>query len=293
MKEKLKKYTELIEGDILRYFSNNKDKNKSLYEAMEYSISAGGKRIRPVLMLMSYEVFSDDIKKALPYAAAMEMIHTYSLIHDDLPSLDNDDYRRGKLTNHKVFGEARAILAGDALLNKAYEIVFEDINEKPISERKNLAGKILSNVAGTEGMIGGQIVDIESEGKPVNRDTLDYIHKNKTGALIKGSMEIGAILGGATEEQLKDFSLLGDKIGLAFQIKDDLLDIEGDKEKLGKTVGRDQELNKATYPSIYGIDKAKSKLEELRIDTSEILNKYLPKSKLLIELSDYLITRDH
>lgn len=227
-----------------------------IYRAMRYSVTNGGKRLRPILTLAACEAVGGDPEKALPTACALELIHAFSLVHDDLPALDNDDFRRGKPTSHKVFGEAMAILAGDALLTFA----FETISGRTTGVPADVLLKVINRVAtatGTEGMIVGQVVDIESEGKQIGLDTLRFIHSHKTGALMEASVVCGGMIGGASEAQLDALSAYGNKIGLAFQIADDVLDVAGDSEKLGKTVGSDLRKEKATYPSIFGLEKSR------------------------------------
>lgn len=224
-----------------------------IYRAMRYSVTNGGKRLRPILTLAACEAVGGDPEKALPTACALELIHAFSLVHDDLPALDNDDFRRGKPTSHKVFGEAMAILAGDALLTFA----FETISGRTTGVPDDVLLKVINRLAaatGTGGMIIGQVVDIESEGKQIDLDTLRFIHSHKTGALIEASVVCGGMIGGASEAQLDALSAYGKKIGIAFQIADDILDVAGDSDKLGKTVGSDLRKDKATYPSIFGLD---------------------------------------
>ncbi len=226
-----------------------------IYEAMSYSVFAGGKRIRPMLLLGATEAVSGNIEKALPFAIAVELIHTYSLIHDDLPSMDNDDLRRGKPTNHKVFGEALATLAGDGLLNLAYEIMAKACASNLTFENAWAMAEI-ANAAGVWGMIGGQVVDILSENKNIEKDELIYIHRNKTAALIRASLAAGAIIGGASKAKVLVFKEAGEKLGLTFQIKDDLLDIYGDEKTLGKPINSDKKNNKVTYVSMFGLKNA-------------------------------------
>lgn len=264
-----------------------------IFESMEYSLFAGGKRIRPVLVLAGCEFVGESIEKAMPYACAMEMIHTYSLIHDDLPAMDNDDYRRGKLTNHKVYGDALAILAGDGLLNLAYETMLNAEIEDHLMDRKIRAMAEIAKGAGINGMIGGQVVDILSENKDIDKDTLYFIHHNKTAALIIASIRAGAIIGGATEEELKDLTVFAENIGYGFQITDDVLDIIGDEKKLGKKTGGDAENNKAAYPSLYGLEAAQNKADELFIRGVESIEKYGEKSEFLIRLARCLMKRNY
>lgn len=231
-----------------------------IYRAMRYSVTNGGKRLRPILTLAACEAVGGDPDTAIPTACALELIHAFSLVHDDLPALDNDDFRRGKPTSHRVFGEATAILAGDALLTFA----FETISGRTSGVSTDVLLKVINRLAaatGTEGMIVGQVVDIESEGKQIDLDTLRFIHSHKTGALIEVSVVCGGMIGGASEARLDALSAYGKKIGLAFQIADDILDVAGDSDKLGKTVGSDLRKDKATYPSIFGLDKSRELAE--------------------------------
>lgn len=243
-----------INDEILKYLK--KYAGKEMYEPMEYSLKAGGKRFRPMIMLLMCEALSNDYKDAIPFAVAIECIHTYSLIHDDLPSMDNDDLRRGVPTCHKKFDEATAILAGDGLLNIAFEIMLDKLQNN--FEKKYLkAINCIAISSGTNGMIKGQALDIKAEGKNINEKELFNIYENKTGKLILASMKAGAIIGGASQEQLEIIEDTAYKLGIAFQIQDDILDIEGDQEKIGKPINSDLKNNKSTYVSIYGIEKAK------------------------------------
>ncbi|SQB91502.1 geranylgeranyl pyrophosphate synthase [Clostridium tetanomorphum] len=237
--EKIKKE---IDDYLYEYLKNKGSYNKKIYEAMAYSINVGGKRIRPILMLLTYEMYDKDYKKILPAACALEMIHTYSLIHDDLPAMDNDDLRRGKPTNHKVFGEALAILAGDALLNEAFNILLKNSLSNGKSWVK--AASLIGEASGADGMIGGQVVDILGENKNINIEELYYMHRKKTGELIKVAILSGSVLGEAEEKDLNILQEFGEKLGLAFQIKDDILDVVGNESKLGKTTKKDQYHNK-------------------------------------------------
>jgi geranylgeranyl diphosphate synthase, type II len=246
-------YQQLINNELGNLI---KKKHKTpIYNAMGYSLLAGGKRIRPILLLSACVSCGGNIKSALAFACSLEMIHTYSLIHDDLPAMDNDDYRRGMLTNHKVFGEAISILAGDGLLNLAYELMIEHcINNNNLNDIE--AFKNIATASGVNGMIGGQVMDILSENKTIDRDSLIYIHKNKTGALISAALTAGALLANANNEIVGKYKEAGDLLGFAFQIKDDLLDVTGTREALGKDANSDISNNKSTYVSLLGIDKA-------------------------------------
>ncbi|AKL95303.1 geranyltranstransferase IspA [Clostridium aceticum] len=291
-KSQLNHYIDTVNMELKRYLEGKNDKNKTLMEAMDYSLMAGGKRLRPILALASYEIFNDNLQEVLPYACGIEMIHTYSLIHDDLPAMDNDDYRRGRLTNHKVFGEGIAILAGDGLLNYAFEIMLQDAVKKDPIQPYVESIKVIAEAAGINGMIGGQVVDLESENKKIDAKTMDYIHLNKTAALITAPLKVGAIIGKAKEEDIKNMENIGRILGLAFQIRDDILDIEGEQEKLGKKVGSDENKNKATYPAIYGLEYSKNKVSELTSEANQKMNQYVGRSKFLYELSNYLVHRE-
>ena len=294
LKEYLKEKKELIEKTIDSYLGEFSYPHV-IAEGMRYAVLNGGKRIRPVLILMTLDILGKDETLGLPSGAALEMIHSYSLVHDDLPALDNDDYRRGKLTTHKKFGEAEGILIGDSLLTHAFNVLTEK-NEGVISDKKIVEiVKLTSSYAGINGMIGGQTVDVESEGKKVDMETLKYIHKNKTGKLLRLPIEIGCVIGDASKEIREKLEEYADLIGLAFQIKDDILDVEGDFEKLGKPVGSDAELEKSTYPSLIGMEESKKLLDETLEKAKEIIadNFSEEKGKILIELADFIGKRDN
>lgn len=263
---------------------------ESIYEAMNYSVFAGGKRLRPVLMIAACEAMGENIEEVLPFACALEMIHTYSLIHDDLPAMDNDDYRRGKLTCHKQFNEATAILAGDCLLNYAHEIMLKEAYKK--FERKYVrAAKIISQYSGTQGMIVGQVVDIESENKKIDDKTLMYIHDNKTGGLIKAALMAGAIIAGANEDEISAFEKIGYNIGMAFQIKDDILDVTSTQEVLGKAVFSDDKNNKMTYVSIFGLKAANEDYLTLSEGAVKLISDFGPRADFLKTYAEKLINR--
>lgn len=294
LKEYLKEKKELIEKTIDSYLGEFSYPHV-IAEGMRYAVLNGGKRIRPVLILMTLDILGKDETLGLPSGAALEMIHSYSLVHDDLPALDNDDYRRGKLTTHKKFGEAEGILIGDSLLTHAFNVLTEK-NEGVISYEKIVEiVKLTSSYAGINGMIGGQTVDVESEGKKVDMETLKYIHKNKTGKLLRLPIEIGCVIGDASKEIREKLEEYADLIGLAFQIKDDILDVEGDFEKLGKPVGSDAELEKSTYPSLIGMEESKKLLDETLEKAKKIIadNFSEEKGKILIELADFIGKRDN
>ncbi len=291
LKNYLKTKRELVDSNI-EYHLNKLEYPNVIAEGMRYSVLNGGKRLRPILLLMVLELFDKKIDLGLPIAVAIEMIHSYSLVHDDLPALDNDDYRRGKLTTHKKFGEAEAILIGDALLTHSFSVITDETKGVASDKLVKIIGMV-SRYAGINGMIGGQTVDIESEKKKVSLETLKYIHENKTGKLIKLPVEIGAIISEATEEEYKALENYADGIGLAFQIKDDILDIEGDFEKIGKPIGSDLELEKTTYPSIFGIEKSKEILKEVISGAKRSLNIFPDeKIKVFLELADYIGIRE-
>ena len=253
---------------------------------------AGGKRLRPILVIATYELFKKDIETCMPYAIALEMIHNFSLIHDDLPGIDNDDFRHGKPTNHKQFNEATAILAGDSLLNNAYIVISEELKK---SEKQELPQKIkiLEEFSkAVNQMIIGEFVDTEFEGKQISEKYLEYIHKNKTGALLILAVRMGAMLADASEEELKKLTSYAEKIGLAFQIKDDILSEEGNQEILGKPVGNDKKLGKCTYVSKYGLEKAKEILNGIIKEATEELEIYGEKAQFLIELANYIENRN-
>jgi geranylgeranyl diphosphate synthase, type II len=262
-------------------------------QAMKYSLEAGGKRIRPLLLLATLKAFGKEVELGLPVACAIEMIHTYSLIHDDLPSMDNDDLRRGKPTNHKVFGEAMAILAGDGLLTYSFQVIAEMNHQDVTSEMKIKLISELAKAAGPEGMVAGQVADMQGEGKQLSLDELEYIHQNKTGRMLQYSIIAGAILAGASEQQIGQLSKFAYHLGLAFQIRDDILDIEGSEEKIGKPVGSDIENKKVTYPSLLTLDGAKEKLAYHIEEAKRYLQEAQIADKVLHYICDLIATRDH
>lgn len=259
---------------------------KQLFDAMRYSLLAGGKRIRPVLVLEFCRICGGDWKKALPFAAAIEMVHTYSLIHDDLPCMDNDDYRRGKLTNHKVFGEAQAVLAGDALLTAAFDTIASA--DAPAEVRIQVV-KILAEAAGEKGMVGGQVLDIDGENRKLSEDQVHTIHRLKTGALISAACRMGAAAGEATAEQMQAAKVYAEAVGLAFQIRDDMLDVMGDAAKLGKTTGMDT--NKNTFASLYGIERCKDLIAAENQKALDALSAF-DDTGFLEELTELLASRE-
>ena len=266
---------------------------KTVIEAMNYSVRVGGKRLRPMLMQETYRLFGGEEKVIEPFMAAMEMIHTYSLVHDDLPAMDNDEYRRGQLTTHKKFGEAEAILAGDGLLNFAFETALKafEMSQQPLAVAK--AMQILANKAGIFGMIGGQTADIEAEslGEQVTEEQLLFIHEHKTAALIQASMMIGAVLAGATTEQVARMEEAAYEVGVAFQIQDDILDVTSTLEILGKPIGSDEKNHKTTYVTLKGLEQATKEQKEMSAHAISVLESLEQKNEFLVELIRSLITR--
>jgi geranylgeranyl diphosphate synthase, type II len=264
---------------------------ETIYESMRYSLMAGGKRLRPILCLATCELIGGSTEMAMPTACALEMIHTMSLIHDDLPSMDNDDFRRGKPTNHKVYGEDIAILAGDALLTYAFEIIADKTVNVP-AERILRVITHLGKAVGAAGLVGGQVVDLESEGNPdVTVETLTYIHRHKTGALLETCVVCGAILAGATEAEIQRLSKYAQNIGLAFQIIDDILDITATQEELGKTAGKDIDAQKATYPKFWGIEESQRQAAQLIADAKTALDPFGDRAQSLLAIADYITAR--
>ena len=288
MERELLKYK--IDNWLGEYFNNKGTYNRVLYDSMYYSIKVGGKRIRPILLLLVCSLYKDNYETTLPIACAIEMIHTYSLIHDDLPCMDNDDLRRGKPTNHKVFGESMAVLAGDALLNEAMSIMFNYSMGK--TEKEIMCCKLICDASGPEGMIGGQVVDILSEGKAISEEEIGYMHRKKTGELIKASILSGAILGGAPEEHIKVLEQFGEKLGLAFQIKDDILDVIGNSELMGKNVNSDESNDKCTFITIYGLERCNSNCINLTNECIELLKSLGRNTSTLEELTLSLLKRE-
>lgn len=277
----------LIEEGLKKYLKKENNPQKEIYEAMEYSLMAGGKRLRPVIMLLAGEMCGGNISTIMPFACAMEMIHTYSLIHDDLPAMDNDDLRRGKPTNHKVFGEDMAILAGDALLNKAMETALLSDADDSVKVK---ALKILFSSSGTEGMIGGQVIDIKNQ-EHTHKELLN-LHLLKTGAIIRSSGVLGGVLSGASGEEIEAIDSFCKNLGIAFQIQDDLLDVLGNVEELGKPVGSDQSNEKTTYVTLFGVEKSKELVvEHTRNAKKSIENCFGEKALNLLKLADFLASR--
>ncbi len=293
--EELQQKVEHINNVLEKFLPAEEGQQRIIFEAMNYSVRAGGKRLRPILMEETYHMFGGSSAVIEPFMAAIEMIHTYSLVHDDLPAMDNDEYRRGKKTTHAVYGEAMGILAGDALLNLAYETAAKAFDMEVADTRVARAFTVLAKKAGVYGMVGGQVVDVESEKSddcPITREKLDFIYRLKTGALIESSMMIGAILAGASSDEVSRVEQIAAKLGLAFQIQDDVLDVTSTLEVLGKPVGSDEKNNKATYVTFEGLDKAVSDVERISKEAEEQLDDLGYDDAFLKELFEYLIHRE-
>ena len=293
--EELQQKVEHINNVLEKFLPVEEGQQRIIFEAMNYSVRAGGKRLRPILMEETYHMFGGSSAVIEPFMAAIEMIHTYSLVHDDLPAMDNDEYRRGKKTTHAVYGEAMGILAGDALLNLAYETAAKSFGMEVADARVARAFAVLAKKAGVYGMVGGQVVDVESEKSDdcsITREKLDFIYRLKTGALIESSMMIGAILAGASSDEVSRVEQIAAKLGLAFQIQDDVLDVTSTLEVLGKPVGSDEKNNKATYVTFEGLDKAVSDVERISKEAEEQLDDLGYDDAFLKELFEYLIHRE-
>lgn len=293
--EELQQKVEYINNVLEKFLPVEEGQQRIIFEAMNYSVRAGGKRLRPILMEETYHMFGGSSAVIEPFMAAIEMIHTYSLVHDDLPAMDNDEYRRGKKTTHAVYGEAMGILAGDALLNLAYETAAKAFDMEVADTRVARAFAVLAKKAGVYGMVGGQVVDVESEKSDdcsITREKLDFIYRLKTGALIESSMMIGAILAGASSDEVSRVEQIAAKLGLAFQIQDDVLDVTSTLEVLGKPVGSDEKNNKATYVTFEGLDKAVSDVERISKEAEEQLDDLGYDDAFLKELFEYLIHRE-
>ena len=293
--EELQQKVEHINNVLEKFLPAEEGQQRIIFEAMNYSVRAGGKRLRPILMEETYHMFGGSSAVIEPFMAAIEMIHTYSLVHDDLPAMDNDEYRRGKKTTHAVYGEAMGILAGDALLNLAYETAAKAFGMEVVDARVARAFAVLAKKAGVYGKVGGQVVDVESEKPddcPITREKLDFIYRLKTGALIESSMMIGAILAGASSDEVSRVEQIAAKLGLAFQIQDDVLDVTSTLEVLGKPVGSDEKNNKATYVTFEGLDKAVSDVERISKEAEEQLDDLGYDDAFLKELFEYLIHRE-
>lgn len=292
-KTELENYQKIINKELEKYLRKEECPERILNESMEYSLMAGGKRLRPILVLETYKLFKEDYEKVFPYAIAIEMVHNASLIHDDLPGIDNDAIRHNKPTNHKKFNEATAILAGDGLFNYANIVISKDLlNTKNDKELKRKI-KILNEFSiATDRMLAGEYLDTECEGKDVSSEELEYIHKNKTGAYLKLCARMGAILGGCTDLELQKITTYSEKIGLAFQIKDDILSEIGNEKITGKPVGNDKEKGKCTYISEYGLEESKKILHQITNEAISMLDEFGKKAEFLKELARYIETRN-
>ena len=280
----------LVDGALEQAVPSERTHPETIHRAMRYSLFAGGKRVRPILAMAAAEAVSDDTEGVERSACALELVHTYSLIHDDLPALDNDDYRRGRLTCHKVFGDAMAVLAGDALLTLAFQVLSE-MEDVPSARRVRMLAE-LSKAAGTvDGMIGGQVADLEAEGKPVEAKHLQYIHRSKTGALIRASVRIGAIYAGASKEEFDALSRYGEHVGLAFQIVDDVLDVVATSEDLGKTAGKDAAQQKATFPALYGVEASRRRAAEHLGEALGAVERFGERARRLREIAEKIVSR--
>ena len=294
MERSYQDYKEIIDAHLLDFIPNIDNKSISLYESMKYSLTAGGKRLRPILLLAACEFAGGDINEAIPYACAVEYIHTYSLIHDDLPAMDNDDLRRGLPTNHKIYGDALAILAGDGLLTTAFEAINKDMMmyfDNPEKMRKRISASFeIAKGAGCKGMVAGQVSDIEAETNDCSNEMLEYIHINKTAALIKSAIKAGLYLGNPSSDMLSQLDKYAENLGLAYQIADDILDVIGNPEELGKETGSDKKKNKTTYTSINGLEAAQDRLEQLMENAVEAIADYYDNAEffrdLVLELKD-------
>ena len=289
--DELTKRTDEIEQGIREFLPKEEGFAKSMAQAMNYSMLAGGKRLRPLLMQETYRLFGGKEKVIWPFMTGMEMIHTHSLIHDDLPALDNDDYRRGRLTTHKVYGEAMGILSGVALLNYAYETMLLAFERTEYPERVIRGLSVMAEKTGIHGMLGGQSVDVENDGTPLTKEMLDYIYRNKTSALIEAAMMTGAILAGADENSVAIIEEAAGKIGLAFQIQDDILDVTSTEDELGKPVHSDEKNNKVTYVTLFGIEEASRQVKELSEDAVSLLKGLNKNNEFLYLLVEKLINR--
>lgn len=294
-KEELAKYKDIVNGELDKRLPDFDSLQRDIFKSMRYSVFAGGKRIRPIINLKACELVGGKLEDSIPFALSLEMIHTYSLIHDDLPAMDDDDFRRGRPTNHKVYGEAVAILAGDGLLNYAFESVLGYLIDNNKSDIKYIkAANSIAKAAGVGGMIGGQIVDILSEGKVIEKEEIEFIHKHKTSALIEASIISGAIVGGANTDQLNNLEIYAQALGLCFQIRDDILDVIGDQDKLGKDIGSDESNNKATFVSIYGLEKSIDMTQKLCEKAKESLEIFENKEvvEFFKDMADYFVYRE-
>ncbi len=288
-------YKAIVEEHIMDFMPEIDHKSITLYEAMKYSLMAGGKRVRPVLLLAACDFCGGKIEEALPYACAIEYIHTYSLIHDDLPCMDDDELRRGIPTTHKVYGEAMATLAGDGLQSAAFEIMHSDmlyyLDDPDAMKHRICAAYEISKGSGCRGMVSGQVADIEAENQVCSSEMLDYIHLTKTSALIIAAVRAGAQLAGADKDMLKDLTTYAENLGLAFQVRDDILDIIGNEEELGKKTGMDETHGKATFPSVHGLEESKIRLEELTQNALNAISKYYDNAEVFADLANKMAVR--
>ena len=291
-KQQLADYQQLINNELTKYLRHEPCYEQRWNEAMEYSLMAGGKRLRPILVVATYQLFRQDIGRCLPFAVAIEMVHNFSLIHDDLPGIDNDDFRHGKPTNHKQYDEATAILAGDGLLNGAYMVISNDLLDGDVADLPVKLRVFHEFTHAIDRMAAGEYVDTIDEGKQIDIAELEYIHQNKTGALLKLCVRMGAILAGANDDKLSKLTAYADKIGLAFQVKDDILSEEGDEEVMGKPVGNDREMGKCTYVSQHGLDKSKEILHTLTSEAIGLLNDFGDEADFLRNLATYIAERE-
>ena len=295
-KQQLKEYQNIVNKELEKYLRKEDCPEKVLNNSMEYSLMAGGKRLRPILVLATYRLFKEDIEEAMPFVVAIEMVHNFSLIHDDLPEVDNDDFRHGKPTNHKQFNHPTALLAGDGLLNAAYIVISDELVYSAQNQYKeNFESRVRAFnefSKAVDRMITGEYLDTELEGYKISKEMLQYIHVNKTGALLKLCVRMGAILANAPEKDIEKLSSYAEKIGLAFQIKDDILSEEGDPKVTGKPVGNDKELNKCTYVSFYGLDGAKKELDRIIEEALKALEPYGNKAEFLKNLALYIKDRN-
>ncbi|MEE0771850.1 MAG: farnesyl diphosphate synthase [Anaerovoracaceae bacterium] len=290
-------YKELVEEHLMDFIPEVDHKSITLYESMKYSLTAGGKRIRPVLLLAACDFCGGNVEEALPYACAIEYIHTYSLIHDDLPCMDDDDLRRGIPTNHKVYGEAMAVLAGDGLQSAAFEAMNRDMilyfdNADALKKRIKASYEI-SRGSGCRGIVAGQVADMEAMDKSSSKEMLDYIHLSKTAALIVAAVRAGAYLGNPDSETLDNLTIFAESLGLAFQIRDDILDVEGSEEEMGKKAGMDCKNKKATYPALHGIDESRRRLQELTDTATDALKQYYDNAEVFTKLANQLAVRGY
>ncbi|MCI8833080.1 MAG: polyprenyl synthetase family protein [Clostridia bacterium] len=293
-KEKLRDNQELVNQEINKYIKKENLPEITLNEAIEYSLMSSAKRLRPTLIIETYKLFKNDYEKCLPFAVSMEMTHTFSLIHDDLPGIDNDDYRRGRLTIHKMYNEATAILAGDSLMNNSYRIIANEINNSENIDQMKKKIRVLNEFScAIDEMIIGEYLDTECEGKEISKEKLDYIHNKKTASFFKYCVRTGAILAEASEEDIDNLTLYAEKIGLEFQIKDDILSEIGDSKIMGKPVGNDKAMNKITYVTKFGVEKAQEYLEKTTNEALRTLETYGNKAEFLKELAIYIKDRNH